>query len=490
MGRVSVIPTTGDDGNATSYLLPVQKMSGLDAAFLYFETPSQHMHVCGTLVLDPSTAPDEWSVESLRATVQDRLPFLPPFRQQVHVPSLRLSHPSWVDVDVDVDDHIDVVDCPAPGDDAALCAVVGEFAGVQLDRSKPLWKILVVQGLADGRIGVVVKVHHCAVDGPAAANVLGALFDLAPEGRSADELDREVPPPAPRFGWARRVVRTSTTLATHPLTTAKVVPSAATAVTNIVRGRFGGPTAHAPVPFSSGRALWNGTITADRAVAVVDVPVDDVKAVKSATEGATFNDVVLAMVGGALRSFLQAKNALPDAGLLAVCPVSVRTEGGSGNQQSAMFARLGTDIEDPVERLRAVHVATKAAKAEHEALGQQLIQQAAELAPPTVTTLAARAYSAVRLANLHPMPSNLVLSNLPGPPFQIYLSGAAVERVYPLGPVLEGFGLNVTVVSYDDSVGVGFIAAAAQLPDVGDLAAEVPAALAELVSATGQRAAG
>jgi diacylglycerol O-acyltransferase / wax synthase len=464
-------------------------MSGLDASFLYFETPSQHMHVCGTLVVDPSTAPETWSVDEIKATLRDRLPFLPPFRQQVHVPSLRLSHPSWVDVEVDLDDHIEVVECPAPGDDAALCAVIGDFAGEQLDRSLPLWQILVITGLARGRVGVVIKVHHCAVDGPAAANVLGALFDLTPEGRGADELDREALPTAPRYSWARRVVRTSTDLAKAPLTTARLMPSAASAVTNIARGRLGGPSSNAPVPFSAGRAPWNGTITGDRVVALVDVPVEDVKAVKSATEGATFNDVVLAMVGGALRRHLIAADALPDGDLLAVCPVSVRTDDGSGNQQSAMFAHLGTDIEDGRERLRAVHTATKAAKAEHEALGKQLIVQAAELAPPTLTTAAARAYSAARLANLHPMPSNLVLSNLPGPPMKIYLSGAAVERVYPLGPVLEGFGLNVTVASYDQSVGVGFIAAANRFPDLQGLAAEVPGALAELVEATGARAA-
>ncbi|HWH28008.1 MAG TPA: wax ester/triacylglycerol synthase family O-acyltransferase [Mycobacteriales bacterium] len=465
-------------------------MSGLDASFLYFETPSQHMHVCGTLVLDPSTAPTPWTADTLRETVRERLPFIPPFRRRVHIPTLRLNHPSWVDTDVDVDDHVDVVQCPAPGDTAALCAVVGEFAGIQLDRSRPLWRMLLVEGLQDGRVGLVVKVHHCAVDGPAAANVLGVLFDLTPERRSPDELGRDLPPPAPQYSWARRVVRTSADLVRHPLTAARVVPSAAGAVRNIAQGRRGGPSAEAPVPFTGPRAPWNGAISPQRSVALVDVAVDDVKAVKDAVAGATFNDVVLALCGGALRSYLLAQDALPDAGLLAVCPVSVRTDAGAGNQQSAMFARLGTEIADPVERLHAVHTTTKAAKAEHEALGKTLILQAAELAPPTVTTLAARAYGATRLADLAPTPSNLVLSNLPGPPFRIYLGGAAVERVFPLGPVLDGFGLNVTVVSYNDRVGIGFIADGRRLPDLGDLAVQVPAAMAELVAAAGVRQAG
>lgn len=465
-------------------------MSGLDASFLYFETPAQHMHVCGTLVLDPSTSPEPWTVDTLRDTVRERLSFLPPFRRRVHVPTLRLSHPSWVDTDVEVADHVEVVRCPAPGDVATLCAVVGDFAGVQLDRDRPLWRILLVEGLQDGRMAVVVKVHHCAVDGPAAANVLGSLFDLTPQRRPPEELDREVPPPAPQYSWARRVLRTTTDLASHPLTTARVVPSAATAVTNIVRARWGGPSADAPVPFSGPRAPWNGTISPDRIVALVDVPMAEVNAVKNAVDGATFNDVVLALCGGAFRNHLAAKGELPGSSLLAVCPVSVRTEDGAGNQQSAMFARLGTEIADPLERLRTGHTVTRAAKAEHEALGKDLILQAAELAPPTVTTLAARAYSAGRLADLHPMPANLVLSNLPGPPFQIYFGGAAVEKVFPLGPVLEGFGLNVTVVSYSDRVGVGFIACRRRFPGLADLAAQVPAALAELVAAAGVRAAG
>ena len=465
-------------------------MSGLDASFLYFETPAQHMHVSGTLVLDPSTAPGTWNADTVRDTVRERLPFIPPFRRRVHMPTLRLNHPSWVDTEVDVDDHVEVVQCPAPGDTAALCEVVGEFAGKQLDRSQPLWRILVVEGLQDGRVGLVVKVHHCAVDGPAAANVLGALFDLTPERRSPEELGREVPPAAPQYSWARRVVRTGADLAKHPLTAARVVPSAAGAVTNIARGRRGGASADAPVPFSGPRAPWNGSISPERTVALTDVSVEDVKAVKNAVAGATFNDVVLALCGGALRSYLLAKDALPDGGLLAVCPVSVRTDDGAGNQQSAMFARLGTDIADPIERLHAVHTTTNAAKAEHEALGKTLILQAAELAPPTVTSLAARAYGAVRLADLAPTPSNLVLSNLPGPPFQIYFGGAAVERVFPLGPVLDGFGLNITVVSYNDRVGVGFIADGKRVPDVADLAAQVPFAMAELVEAAGVRRAG
>lgn len=465
-------------------------MSGLDASFLYFETPSMHMHVCGTLLLDPSTAPAGWSADRLCATLRERLPLIEPFHRRVHQPTLRLTHPSWVETAVDVNDHVRVTTCPAPGDMEQFCGVVAEFAGQQLDRSRPLWEVLVVEGLADNRVGVVIKVHHCAVDGVGAANVLTHLFDLSAEGRTADEVDVPDRPAPSAPALARRFVTTTTGLASLPVAAARLMPSAVRAVTNVVRHRQAGGTS-GPVPFSAPRAPFNGRITPRRVVALVDVPMADVKAAKDAG-GATFNDVVLAVCGDAFRRYLRDRDALPQASLLAVCPVNVRDtdaddDTGGGNRTSAILATLATDVDDPVERLRAVHKATSAAKAEHEAVGGDLLAQAAELAPPTFTTLVARAYSAARLADLHPTPINVVLSSLAGPPVQIYLAGAAVEAVYPLGPVLEGFGLNITVASYRDRVGFGFIACAERMPDVADLAAGVPAALADLLVATGAR---
>ena len=457
-------------------------MSGLDASFLYFETPTMHMHVCGTMVIDPSTAPGGWSVDRLRAMLRERAPHIEPFRRRVQEAALRLTHPAWVETHVDVDQHVRVVQCAAPGGPAELADAVAQFAGEKLDRSRPLWEVLVVEGLADGRVGIVFKVHHCAVDGVGAANVLAALFDLAPEGRlePLGEPDRaEVRSP----GLRGRLAHTVGGVARGPLAAARVVPSVARAVTGLVQARQSdGPAAKGVVPFASPRATFNGRISERRAVALVDVPVAEVKEVKAAL-GGTFNDVVLAVSGGALRRFLAQKHELPSSSLVAVVPVSVRQDDRAGNQTSAMFASLGTDLDDPVARMRRVHDSTTAAKAEHEAVGGDLLQQAAEIAPPTLASLAARAYSALRLADLHAVPVNFVLSNVPGPPVQIYLAGAAVESLYPLGPVLEGFGLNLTVASYRDRVGFGFIACQDRLPDLSQLADQVRPALDELVAA-------
>lgn len=461
-------------------------MSGLDASFLYFETPSMHMHVVGTIVVDPSGV-DGWGPERVAQLLRERLHLIPPFRQRLQQSTLRLHHPMWLDVStVDVDAHLSTVDCPAPGTDQQLADLIAEFAGRQLDRSRPLWEVLLVQGLEGGRAALAIKVHHSAVDGVGAANVLGALFDLDPAGRTPEQIEELValqqasPAPPPLLN---RALHSATSVVTRPLGVVKLLPEAARSVARLasVRGNESTGSGGA-VPFVAPRAPFNGRISPRRVVAFADVTVDDVKAVKAGL-GGTFNDVVIALCGSAFRSYLTGRGDLPSSSLIAVCPVSVRTDEGGGNAVSAMFTTLATDVEDPVERYRAVRRANDVGKADHEAIGGSLLKQAAELAPPNMTSFVARAYSTIRLANLHPVVHNVIISNVPGPPIQIYFGGAPIEALYPLGPVLEGPALNVTVVSYRDRVGFGFIGCQHRIPDLADLAAAVPDALAELVAA-------
>ena len=462
-------------------------MSGLDASFLYFETPSMHMHVVGTVVLDP-TAAEGWGPQRVAELLRERLHLIPPFRQRLQQSTLRLHHPMWIDVpDVDVEQHLSVVQCPAPGTDQQLADLVAEFAGTKLDRSRPLWEVRVVQGLERGRAAVVIKVHHSAVDGVGAANVLGALFDLDRAGRTPEQIAELValqetarvqPPPL-----VDRVLHSATSVVTRPLGVVRLVPTAARSVARLASARRNESTGKGgAVPFVAPRAPFNGRISPRRVVAFADVAVDDVKAVKSGL-GGTFNDVVIAVCGSAFRHYLQARGDLPGGSLIAVCPVSVRTDEGAGNAVSAMFTTLATDVDDPVERYKAVRRANDVGKSDHEAIGGDLLKQAAELAPPSMTSFMARAYSTVRMANLHPVVHNVIISNVPGPPIQIYFGGASIEALYPLGPVLEGPALNITVVSYRDRVGFGFIGCAHRIPDLADLAAAVPGALAELVEA-------
>jgi diacylglycerol O-acyltransferase len=465
----------------------VHTLSGLDASFLYFETPSMHMHVVGTVVVDP-TGVERWGPQRVAELLRERLELIPPFRQRLQQATLRLHHPMWVDVSqVDVDAHLSRALCPAPGTDTELATVVADFAGRQLDRSRPLWEVLVVDGLENGRSAVVIKVHHSAVDGVGAANVLGALFDLDPGGRTEQqvrelaELQEATRPVS--AAPLDRVRRTATGIVTRPLGVVRLLPTAARSVARLVNARSNESTGSGgAVPFVAPRAPFNGRISPRRVVAFADVAVEDVKAVKSGL-GGTFNDVLIALCGSAFRSYLQSRGDLPTSSLIAVCPVSVRADQTGGNAVSAMFTTLATSIADPVERYQAVRRANDVGKADHQAIGGDLLWQAAELAPPNMTSFVARAYSAVRLANLHPVVHNVVISNVPGPPVQLFFGGASIEALYPLGPVLEGPALNITVVSYRDRIGFGFIGCAHRIPDLADLAAAVPGALTELVAA-------
>jgi WS/DGAT/MGAT family acyltransferase len=465
----------------------------MDASFLYFETSSMHMHVLGVLRLDPSEIPGGWSRDRVHKLIRERLDLLPPFRRRLLQPTLRLHHPVWSDVDdIDLHDHITTVTCPAPGGEQQLEELIGGFAAEKLPRDRPLFHILVVEGLADGRVAVVIKVHHCAVDGVGAARILGNLFDLTPEGRTPEQLEEArvlvaASTPVSEPGLPAMVMHEAVGFAMRPLGVVKLIPQVAKSAVNLVMSRRAGGGTSGALPFTAPRVPFNGTISPDRVVSLVDVALEDIKAVKNAA-GGTFNDAVIAICGGAFRRYLDARGELPDSSLIAVVPVSVRSDDDSqaANRTSAMFTSLGTDIDDPIKRHESVRSANDIGKADQKALGDELIVQAAELASPNVTSLIARLYSTARLADLHPVVHNVVISNVAGPPIQIYFAGAKVEGVFPLGPVLDGPGLNITVVSYRDRVGFGLIACKERMPDLADLAAQVAPALDELLAAATQ----
>lgn len=469
-------------------MVPVHEMSGTDASFLYFETPSSHMHVLGTIVVSTKDRPG-WSADDVIALIEHRLDLLPPFRRKVAMAMLRLHHPVWVDLPhVDVASHVSRVHCPAPGTMRELAAEVASFASTQLDRSRPLWECLVVEDMADSRAAIVFKIHHCAVDGVGAARILGAMFDLSAEGRSEAELvgARAAAAAAtrPEPGLLDVALHTATGLAGRPLQVAKLVPATVRAVAGIVSHRRGDTdTSGGAIPLVAPRAPFNGSITPGRVVAYAELSLADVKTIKAAV-GGTFNDAIVAICGGAFRSYLERKGELPEASLIAVVPVSVRAEEdvASANAVSAMFTILGTDVEDPVERLKVVRQANQVAKGDQAALGNDLVMAFGEIAPPNTTAAIARFYSALRLADRHPVVHNVVVSNVAGPPIRIYLAGAEVQGLYPLGPVLEGPGLNITIVSYGDSVGIGLIASD-KMPDLDDLAAEFPRAAEQMLAA-------
>ncbi len=269
-----------------------------------------------------------------------------------------------------------------------------------------------------------------------------------------------------------------------PLHLAKMLaPTLDVLGTSIGRARRG--TAMA-APLTAPRTSFNGTITGHRAIAYVDLSLERIKEIKRRVEGATVNDVVLAVSGGALRRYLDDRGELPNGSLLASVPVSVHGESkkaGGSNKVSTLFTRLRTDLADPRERIEAIAAGNVNAKEHHRAIPADTLQDWAQFAAPRTFGLAVRMVSSLRLADAGPVIHNLVISNVPGPPVPLYFMGARIDGLYPLGPVFHGAGLNVTVMSHAGVMHVGVIACRESMPRVWDLAADFPRELDEMYAA-------
>ncbi len=460
----------------------MDRLSGLDASFLYLETPAQLMHVCGVIVLDPATMPGGYSFGAIRDGIDERVRDVPEFTRRLRQVPLGLDHPIWVhDRHFDIDRHVHRLALPAPGGYDELTELTAHLAGLPLDRSRPLWEMWVIEGAEDGRVVIFTKMHHATVDGVSGANLVSHLCSLEPD---ADPVTGSAPrSPGREPGQVELLGRAVMTTVTRPLHAVRLVtPSTQLVMRTIGRARAG--TAMA-APFTAPRTSFNGTITGHRAIALADLDLADIRAIKSAT-GTTVNDVVLTIAGGALRSYLADRDELPAASLLATVPVSVREQSrrsSGANKVSALFARLGTDTEDPLERLQDMAKGNRLAKEHHQAISADSLQDWAEFAAPRTFGLAVRAYAGLKLPEKHPVVHNLVISNVPGPPVQLYFVGAEIVGFYALGPVFHGAGLNITVMSNNGLVHVGIIACRESMPDVDDLVRRFPVELAALGAA-------
>jgi diacylglycerol O-acyltransferase / wax synthase len=460
----------------------MRRLTGLDATFLYMETPNNHMHVASTAIFDPSTVPGGYSFEGVRELVENRLPLLPPFRWRLVEVPFGLHHPLWIeDPDFDLDYHLRRAALPSPGTEKELAEFAAEVMSRQLDRRHPLWEMYVVEGLENGLIATVTKTHHAAIDGVSGSELTVNLLDLQPE-------PTVIPPPDPP--WTPDRVPSDVELVSYavgslvrqPLAAAKAVRRTAEMAVNL-RARNRQPNVTPPpAPFSAPRTSLNTAITPHRRFAFAQVGLDEVKEVKNAL-GGTVNDVVLAMCSGALRKYFDAKGEDLESSLVGMVPVSVRTEdekNAMGNRVSSMLVSLASDVDDPIERLHAITEATKSAKEQEKAIGADTLSNWAEFAAPSVANLAARLYSRYKLADRHRPLFNVTISNVPGPNFPLYSAGARMVAMYPMGPIFDGGGLNITVMSYMGTMFFGLVACRETVADVWGLAGNISLALDEL----------
>jgi WS/DGAT/MGAT family acyltransferase len=463
----------------------MQRLSGLDASFLYLETSSQPMHVCSIMELDTSTMPGGYTFDRLRDALSLRIKAMPEFREKLANSPLNLDHPVWVDdKNFEVDRHLHRIGLPPPGGRAELSEICGHIASLPLDRSRPLWEMWVIEGVAgtdchrDGRLAVMTKVHHAGVDGVTGANLMSQLCTTEADAPAPDPVDGV----GGATGWqiaAGGLVR----FATRPMQLANVVPdTVSSVVATLLRARDGQTMAR---PFAAPRTVFNASISGRRKIAYAGLDLEDVKAVKDHF-GVKVNDVVMALVSGVLRQYLAERNALPDSSLVATVPVSVhgKSDRPGRNQVSGMFASLETQIADPVERLRSIAQANSVAKQHSSAIGATLLQDWTQFAAPAVFGIAMRVYARTRLTESMPV-HNLVVSNVPGPQIPLYMLGCEVKAMYPLGPIFHGSGLNITVMSLNGNLDVGLVSCPELLPDLWQMADEFAIGMEELLAAIG-----
>lgn len=493
----------------------MRQLSGVDTSFLAWESPTTVGHVTGVLVLDPSTSPVPWTFEHLVAHLRSRLARLEPLTQKLVEVPLGLDRPYWVpDPHFDLENHLHHVGVPGDGGRRAFAELVAAIHERPLDRRRPLWECHLVDGLtadavaspAAGRRGraaarryqaVISKIHHAAIDGISGQEILAGLVDLTPEV-AATEPDGGPAPHHPAHHpvptGAEVLGRATLSMLTSPARMARAASSLARAlpVLGPAFGRQGpgarGDESAADLLRRFGAAPttpFNAAIGPHRRWAYVAVPLDEVKAVKNAA-GSTVNDVVLAVVAGVLRGWLAAHDALPDRPLVAMVPLSVRQgadQGVLGNFISPAVTTLATHIENPAERLSAISRGMVTAKRHHAALPASMLIDLTQVAPPAVAALAARLVASTRLADRVTLPFNVVVSNVPGPPIPLYLAGALILGHYPVSAIVDGVGLNITVVSTNGMLDFGFVADRDLVPDLWPMADLVAPALDELAAA-------
>jgi diacylglycerol O-acyltransferase len=459
--------------------MAAEYLSTLDSALLSLETEAQQLNILAVLIITPDPdIPPEDHYRVARDRIESRLPLVPMFCRRLQ-PLPGFSNPVWEDEpDLAVDTHLHQALLDPPKDLQALGRIAGEIASRPLRRDRPLWEMWLIDELEDGRIAVICKVHHAVLDGASGIGSLAGFFDLEPHAPPVVVPPRPEPRSLTVADQARESIRGSVRWARD------FVRSAPRVANLLVRAAQRVGDADLALPLTAPRLAFNRALTPRRTVEFTSVELSRLKEIRRAY-GATMNDLLIAVCAGALRLYLIDRDELPDRPLVAAIPVSERTleDSAGGNRFSTMFYAIPVHIEDPVERVAATTRTASAAKEFYEQSGHELLQSLASLLPPKTINPAMRVVSTLRLAERVPPVANLMISNVRGPDFPLWIAGGRVSQMLPMGPLIEGMGLNITVVSYLDSVSFGFQVCPDLLPDVAQLAGYVGDAGAELEKA-------
>ena len=458
----------------------MKRLSGLDATFLHLETSEMPMHVGALHLFELPPGTRGRFVNALRKHMAERLPHAPALRRRLWQMPLNVTNPVWLDAEPDLKYHIVEIKLARKGADLArLEALVGQLHPVLLDRSRPLWKFHVIEGLSPGpggakRVALYTQLHHAAVDGQAAVALANAILDLTPtpatpQARSSGRVKRfELGLVEMISGAIGSEVQQITQLIRALPGAVGSLSSAATQVASrseLVTGKKrSGSLTLAP------RTRLNASVTAGRAFAAVSLPLHELKAL-GRLHDATLNDMVLMLCSTALRRHFGKHGPLPRKSLVAAVPVSLREKGNtqSDNQASMTLISLGTNVADPMRRLAHIKAATKSMKSTLAGVKSILPTDFPSIGVPWLMEAATALYRRAKVADKLPPVANVVISNVPGPPVPLYMAGARMLTNYPCSIVVHGVALNITVQSYDQSLDFGLMADAAAMPEVHEL---------------------
>jgi WS/DGAT/MGAT family acyltransferase len=458
----------------------MHQLSGLDATFLFLETPEMPMHVGALHVFELPAGTRGKFATALRAHVAARLPAAPVLRRRLWWMPLNIANPAWVDADPDLRAHIVEIRLPKGSGLAALEMQVAKLHPVLLDRQRPLWKMHVFEGLAPGpdgsrRVGLYTQLHHAAVDGKAAVALANVLLDTTPEPRRL-ELRPSRRQKTFEIGMTEMLRGALASQATKVAHIVRELPATVGTLKDAALGvaarsaLLGGGKGSSNLTLAP-RTPLNMSVTRERAFAAATLSMPEVRAVARAL-GATVNDVVLMVCGSALRRFYARRKVLPRKSLVAAVPISLRAEGDTeaDNQASMSLVSLGTHLADTRKRLAHVMAATAAMKSTMGSLKSVLPTDFPSLGVPWLMEAATALYGKARVADRIPQVANLVISNVPGPPVPLYMAGGHMLTNYPTSIVVHGLALNITVQSYDKNLDFGLMADAQAMPDVRELA--------------------